>query len=224
MAVPDIRSLSAYDLNKIQQSLSQYKATQGDYRNSPMYDPNQRGLKSQFDRDKREAAATRSPFQSGSSYGIEDEYRYMVSQGFKPQAAQPAQPAAAEPVASQQQPQQYKPEQLKVKSQEPVEKGPTAADLAVERLTDQISKMQSDYTAGLERQAKMFAEQAAEQEKRMSDLQQQMIQSTVMAAERPKTVGVKAATGTAGTLMSIARRGATGAFGRGGMRISSLNV
>ena len=51
-----------------------------------------------------------------------------------------------------------------------------------------------------------------------------MIQSQVMAAERPKTVGVKAATGAAGTQMAIARRGATGAFGRGGMRISSLNV
>ena len=101
--------------------------------------------------------------------------------------------------------------------------GPTLEDVA-SMFADSIAQMQSNFQTNLQKQADMFATQAAEQEKRMSDLQQQMIQSQVMAAERPKTVGVKAATGAGGTQMAIARRGTTGAFGRGGMRISSLNV
>lgn len=221
MAVPDIGSLSAHEYNKVRQSFERYQQSQ-EPRTRNFSDKGQ--IRQGFSPFPTKEAQAREPFKRGSSYGIEDEYRYMVSQGFRPQAAQPAPTPAPAAAPEQQQTQQYKPEQLKVSAQEPVEKGPTAADLAVERLTDQISRMQSNYTAGLERQAKMFAEQAAEQEKRMSDLQQQMIQSQVMAAERPKTVGVKAATGSAGTQMAIARRGATGAFGRRGMRISSLNV
>ena len=98
MAVPDIRSLSAFDINKIQQSLNKYKATQGSYRDAPGYDPNQRGFRSQFEEAKRKAAKPRREFQRGKDYDIEDEYRYMVSQGFKPESMQIApeqQPAAA---------------------------------------------------------------------------------------------------------------------------------
>lgn len=90
MAAPDIRSLSAFDINKIQQSLNKFLATQGSYRDSPMYDPNQRGFRTQFEEAKRKAAAPRAEFKSGKGYGIEDEYRYMVSQGFKPESMQVA--------------------------------------------------------------------------------------------------------------------------------------
>jgi len=85
---PDIRSLSAFDINKIQQSLNKYKSTQGSYRDAPGYDPSQRGFRTQFEEAKRKAAEPRRQFQSGSDYGIEDEYRYMVSQGFKPESMQ----------------------------------------------------------------------------------------------------------------------------------------
>ena len=152
-------------------------------------------------------------------------YRKPVYVPINQQAPAPAaEPAPAPAPKQQQQAQTYKAKPLKVSAQEPVEKGPTAADLAVERLTEQMQAREASFQASLQQQAQLFAEQAIAQEQRMSDLQQQMIQSTVMASERPKTVGVKAATGAAGTQMAIARRGATGAFGRGGMRISSLNV
>ena len=97
---PDIKSLSAFDINKIQQSLNKYTATQGSYRDSPMYDPNQRGFRTQFEAAKRKAAEPRIEFKSGKRYGIEDEYRYMVSQGFRPESMQvaPQQQQAAAPV------------------------------------------------------------------------------------------------------------------------------
>ena len=50
------------------------------------------------------------------------------------------------------------------------------------------------------------------------------MQAQYQMAQRPDVVGVKTATGSSGTPMQIARRGATGAFGRSGMRIKALNV
>ncbi len=39
---PDIGTLSAHEYNKIRTSFDKYKATQGRYSDSPMYDPNYR--------------------------------------------------------------------------------------------------------------------------------------------------------------------------------------
>jgi hypothetical protein len=88
MSVPDIRSLSAFDINKIQQSLNRFLVTQLSWRDSPKYDPDLRGGKYQWESAGNEAYAEREEFQQGDDYDIEDEYRYMVSQGFKPESMQ----------------------------------------------------------------------------------------------------------------------------------------
>tara|TARA_Y100000361_G_scaffold2652_1_gene2291 strand:+ start:362 stop:1246 length:885 start_codon:yes stop_codon:yes gene_type:complete len=76
---PDIGTLSAHDYNKIRTSFDAFKKTQGKYQGE-----NNRYGRSQFDRIKSEQAAARQSFKKGGTYGIEDEYRYMVSQGFNP--------------------------------------------------------------------------------------------------------------------------------------------
>jgi len=268
VAVPDIRSLSAYDLNKIQQSLNQYnKSLGGTPRPGLDRGP---GFRSMTTANREKAA--REPFKSGGTYGIEDEYRYMVSQGFKPESMQVSSQTEAKAEAggkSSTQPYETKPLQIpssfiskyggdldtrqtgltSIKKAEAsgmsigdikyainaqgITLGPKAAeylnrpseqDMALKRIQEQMASREAAFQTALQDQAKMFAEQSERQNQRLQGLQQQMIQSQVAAAERPKTVGVKAATGAGGTQMAIARRGATGAFGRGGMRISSLNV
>ena len=91
MAAPDIGSLSAHEYNKVRQSFEKYQQSQKPIERKGFdkgkyvgYLPSQRK-----ERDARES------FKRGS-YGIEDEYRYMVSQGYKPapSAAAPA-PAPA---------------------------------------------------------------------------------------------------------------------------------
>ena len=88
---PDIGNLSAHDYNKIRTSFDQYQATQ----NRP------RGLsrmeRGQFDNAGRQAKAAREGVQRGGSYGIEDEYRFMLSQGFQPQGLTPIPAAQTEP-------------------------------------------------------------------------------------------------------------------------------
>ena len=88
---PDISNLSAHDYNKIRTSFDQYQATQ----NRP------RGLsrmeRGQFDNAGRQAKAAREGVQRGGSYGIEDEYRFMLSQGFQPQGLTPIPAAQTEP-------------------------------------------------------------------------------------------------------------------------------
>ena len=89
---PDISTLSAHEYNKIRQSYDAYNQLRSDdgYKGAPRHNPN-------INREiaARRAYVDRQPFKRGS-YGIEDEYRYMVSQGFKPapSAAAPA-PAPA---------------------------------------------------------------------------------------------------------------------------------
>tara|TARA_B100001778_G_C18603460_1_gene638498 strand:+ start:3281 stop:4171 length:891 start_codon:yes stop_codon:yes gene_type:complete len=78
---PDIGTLSAHDYNKIRTSFDAFKKTQGKYEgDSSIY----RHERSFFEKAKGEAASARQPFKKGGTYGIEDEYRYMVSQGFNP--------------------------------------------------------------------------------------------------------------------------------------------
>ena len=89
---PDISTLSAHEYNKIRQSYDSYNRLQSDdgYKGAPRNNPN---VGRQLAASK--AYRDRKPFKRGS-YGIEDEYRYMVSQGYKPapSAAAPA-PAPA---------------------------------------------------------------------------------------------------------------------------------
>jgi hypothetical protein len=89
---PDISSLSAHEYNKIRQSYDSYNKlqTKTPYSGAPRHNPNRvRSIAA------NKAAKARAPHKRGS-YGIEDEYRYMVSQGYKPapSAAAPAPPAA----------------------------------------------------------------------------------------------------------------------------------
>lgn len=88
MSAPDIRSLSAFDINKIQQSLNEFLATQTSWRDSPVYDPDSRGGRALWEAARGRAAESREDFKSGDTYGLEDEYRYMVSQGFNPESMQ----------------------------------------------------------------------------------------------------------------------------------------
>ena len=88
---PDISTLSAHEYNKIRQSYDAYQQSQkGTAR--PGLD---RGPRYRDRMAANAAKKARSPHKRGS-YGIEDEYRYMVSQGYKPapSAAAPA-PAPA---------------------------------------------------------------------------------------------------------------------------------
>ena len=104
---PDIGTLSAHEYNKIRTSFDAYKKTQGKFSGIVDADyADDRYSRNQFNRIKTEQAKARKPFKQGKEYGIEDEYRYMVSQGFKPESMQIAQQqqdttttAVEEPVA-----------------------------------------------------------------------------------------------------------------------------
>ena len=217
---PSIKSLSAHEYNKIRTSLDAYKKTQGRYSDSSMYDPNQRGNRTQFEMAKAKAAAPRRQFKRGS-YGIEDEYRYMVSQGFRPESMQVA-PQTAAPAPQEQAPEQQQQTTLPVDNF-PEPQGPSMEDIAAQ-FASQIAAMQQGFMQSMQQQQQMFQQMQTSQSERMEDLQQQMMQAQVAQQQRPEVAGVKMADGAGGTPMQIARRGVTGAFGRRGMRISSLNV
>lgn len=99
-------------------------------------------------------------------------------------------------------------------------KAPSAEDM----FASQISSMQEMFQASMQQQMMQFQQMQQAQDERMMALQQQMQQAMVAQQQRPQVAGVKMAEGTGGTPMQIARRGVSGAFGRRGMRISSLNV
>ena len=105
-----------------------------------------------------------------------------------------------------------------------VNPGPSAAELAVENFNKQIASLTSGLQTQLKDQQDQFAKIQAAQDERMDEMRNMMIQQAASQAERPTVAGVKTATGQSGTPMQIARRGVSGAFGRRGMRIQSLNV
>ena len=90
---PDISTLSAHEYNKIRQSYDSYNKLQSKipYSGAARHDPN-RGRRIAANK----AAQARAPHKRGS-YGIEDEYRYMVSQGYKPAPSAAAPAPAPEP-------------------------------------------------------------------------------------------------------------------------------
>lgn len=82
---PDIGLLSAHDYNKIRTSFDAFKISQQPANQAPGYDPSSRTFRSQWDRASAEAKSARKPYKSGGSYGIEDEYRYLVGEtDFRP--------------------------------------------------------------------------------------------------------------------------------------------
>jgi len=102
---------------------------------------------------------------------------------------------------------------------------PPAPDTsAADALAAQIAEMQAGFMQSMQQQQAMFQQMQASQSERMEALQQQMLQAQVAQQDRPQVAGVQMAQGAAGSPMQIARRGVSGAFGRRGMRISSLNV
>ena len=212
---PDIGSLSAHEYNKVRQSFDKYQQSQ-----KPKRGVNIRtGGRSQpvFNPQASKAAQARAPYTRGS-YGIEDEYRYMVSQGFQPQAAAAAAPA----------PQATAPAQSAPAAQQaaPAYNPPPVDTSMQDMFAAQIQQMQQAYQQSMMQQQQQFQQMQAQQEERMAALQQQMNQASAAAqlAERQQVMGVQAAQSSVGTPMQIARRGASGAFGRRGLRIKSLNV
>lgn len=210
---PDIGALSAHEYNKVRQSFDEYQQSQKPIRRKGFETGKYVGyLPSQ----KKERDA-RASFKRGS-YGIEDEYRYMVSQGFRPQAAAAAAPApqAAAPAQSAPPAQQAAPAY-----------NPPPVDTSMQDMfAAQIQQMQQAYQQSMMQQQQQFQQMQAQQEERMAAMQQQMNQASAAAqlAERQQVMGVQAAQSSVGTPMQIARRGASGAFGRRGLRIKSLNV
>ena len=101
------------------------------------------------------------------------------------------------------------------------EKSP--ADIAAENLRNELAGLKTDFQTSINALAERYTDLQTKQEERMTALQNQMLAAAQMR-DRPTTAGVKMASGAAGNAMQIARRGVTGAFGRRGMRISSLNV
>lgn len=142
-------------------------------------------------------------------------------------APEPEAPAAQAAPVQQAAPQQTQQQQTGLtpldvgQFEEP--EGPTLEDVA-SMFAGQIADMMAGVQQGLQQQGQMFAEMQAGQNERMENLTQQLMNAQIASQQRPAVMGVKGATSSAGTPMSIARRGVTGAFGRGGMRIQNLNV
>jgi hypothetical protein len=101
--------------------------------------------------------------------------------------------------------------------------GPSTQDM-IDAISTAVSGLSTGFGSAIEGISTEFAKLAGAQDDRMAELQKIMLQSQVMNQQRPEVAGVKTASGSAGNLMQIARRGVSGAFGRKGMRISGLNV
>ena len=110
--------------------------------------------------------------------------------------------------------------------QPPDPEGPTMEDM----FADTIAQMRAAYEQNLAQQQQQVAAMEQQQRQQMAVMQQQMREQQRAAsaqaqlAGRPSVLGVQTAQSSAGSPMQISRRGLTGAFGRKGMRIQSLNV
>jgi hypothetical protein len=90
MAVPRIQDLSAYSMAQIQQSLNQYTQNSNKFGTERASNYRMPGY-----RDFLINQNARQGYKSGSGYGIEDEYRYMVGEkGFVGEKAGGSAPAA----------------------------------------------------------------------------------------------------------------------------------
>lgn len=218
---PGIGSLSAHEYNKIRQSYDAYRQTQGRYSNSPMYDPNHRGARTQFEMAKARASAPRKEFQRGS-YGIEDEYRYMVSQGYRPQAA-----AAAAPPTTAVAPRTFTPPTSSGPTNLPTGPDPTINQPQYDptaMFAQRMAEMQEGMMQALQMQQQQFQQAQQQQNERMEQMMAATMQAQAAAAARPEVASVKMADSSQGNQMTIAKRGVKGNFNRKGMRIKNINT
>lgn len=154
-----------------------------------------------------------------STRDLQQMYDYVL--GYKPPQQQQQAASVEEPQTGYtptELPTDFDTPQQSQQTQEP--QGPDFAEL----FSTQIAAMQQMFQQSMQQQQQQYMQMQQAQDERMAALQQQMQQSMIAQQQRPEVAGVKMAEGTAGTPMQIARRGVTGAFGRRGMRISSLNV
>lgn len=214
---PDIGSLSAHEYNKIRQSYDAYQNTlQGTARPGLDRGPGYRDMSV-----ANAARSARSPYKRGS-YGIEDEYRYMVSQGYRPQAA-----AAAAPTTTAVAPRTFTP---------PTSSGPTTlqtgADPAINQpqydptamFAQRMAEMQAGMMQALQLQQQQFQQAQQQQNERMEQMMAATMQAQAAAAARPEVASVKMADSSQGDQMTIAKRGVKGNFNREGMRIKNINT
>lgn len=120
---------------------------------------------------------------------------------------------------------EYTPTNLDVSTPE----DPAAADTTMaDAMLAQIQSLQDIYRTSLRSQEAEFARAQSEQTARMESLKKEMEQASIAsqlaARNRQQVLGVQGAPSSAGTPMQIAKRGTSGAFQRGGLRISSLNI
>lgn len=214
---PDIGSLSAHEYNKIRQSYDNYRATQ----TKPPGGFDSRWERSRFETARMQNKAARASHKRGS-YGIEDEYRYMVSQGFKPQAA-----AAAAPPTTAVAPRTFTP---------PTSSGPTTLPTGADPTINQpqydptamfaqrMAEMQAGMMQALQLQQQQFQQAQQQQNERMEQMMAATMQAQAAAAARPEVASVKMADSSQGDQMTIAKRGVKGNFNREGMRIKNINT
>lgn len=103
-----IQGLSAHDYHKVVMSHSAYKDSQQPFVSTGNEYMDRVG-RTKAKIDASAEAKKRAEFQQGS-YGVEDEYRYMVSQGFKPDNLIPQAPVFKMPAAPKAAPTQQKPQ------------------------------------------------------------------------------------------------------------------
>ena len=225
---PDINTLSAHEFNKIKESLDRFRATQI----KPATGLDGRAANNRWHTTARAAAALREDYKSGKTYGVEDEYRYMVArEGFKPESMQisPDEPIITTQPVEDPEP-GFVPEELPTDYDEPASTPAVESDPADDGpdfatiFGDQIKAMKDMFMQSMTQQQTHYQSMQQAQDERMAALQQQMQQAMIAQQQRPTVAGVQMAAGAAGSPMQIARRGVTGAFGRRGMRISSLNI
>ena len=198
---PDIKSLSAYDLNQIQQSLNQYNTSQ----TKPAGGFDSRWERSRFDQAAMAAKSARDEFKQGD-YGLEDEYRYMLSQGFKPsgstqQAAPQQQQTAAAQTTQTAQPQQ-------TYTEPEVDPGPDYAAMIADINRANQANIAS-ITSGFQTQMQQMADTQAKQIAEMQAAQQEAAaQMAAESAERARALQIQQQTAMA----NAARAGQTADF------------
>lgn len=213
----DINNLTAHEYNQVRQSFDAYNATQT--RPSGGFDD--RFQRTQFDIAQRDALNARSDFQRGD-YGIEDEYRYMLSQGFKPsgrtpQAAPQQQQTGAAQTTQTAQPQEtYTPPEDTTPDYAAMIADINKANQAnIASITSgfqsqmqQMSQQQSEQIAEMQKaQQQAAAQQAAEAEKRARALQIQQQTAMANAARAGQTADFQIGTGRgAGGIGAFKRR------------------
>lgn len=95
------------------------------------------------------------------------------------------------------------------------------ADTGVQDLKDQITTLTTNFDTKIKEYQDIITGMQTTQTEEMAKLQSQMNQAIAQAANRPTTLGVRSA-GNSPRIDAI--RGATGFFGRGGLRIKSMNI